>query len=308
MPALSIIITAHNEPPGEIPATIASIRLTAGTQPEIIVVDDASQLPVGLDDKQVKLIRTEERCGVGPARHIGATHATAPLLLILDAHMRFEPGWFETALSRIKDRPYTIHNAACVALEPGQMDMRKAKAVYHGATLNLYGPDKHKPNVMQVLEGNWLPDKDGDDYPMACIMGANYFIPTDWFFHIGGLRLLRGWGGDEPLLALKTWLAGGECRMLKSVRIGHQFRESSVYSTMAWNMIYNKMMIALTCLPLDMAYRLNRLHQGSGELVTAKDRIREDWGLLMTERRQLDEIFVRSFQWYLTYFGLNFPA
>lgn len=303
---LSVLITAHNESNQEIENTIKSIRQTAGDRVEIVVVDDASQLPVDLNDKNVVLIRNEERCGVGPSRHIAALRASGTHLLITDAHMRFEPGWYEKAEERIDANPQVVYNATCVGLSPEMMDLSKSRSEYHGATLNIYGPDNHHPEVMQVLEGKWLPECK-DNQEIACLMGACYFVPADWFHYIGGLRMLRGWGSDEPFLAIKTWLAGGECRMLKPVRIGHQFREKSVYSTQAWNLIYNKMMLAFVCLPMKEAWKLHGLHRGSGELVEAKNRIREDWGSIMAERHQFQPMLTRSFEWYLNKFSLTFP-
>ena len=253
MTRLSILITVHNEYE-ETQKTIASIRATAGDKPEIIVIDDASQVPLSLKDLGCHLIRNETRAGVGPSRHIAATAAGADWLLIIDCHMRFEPGWFEKTMAHIEGRTTTLFCGSCIALSPGQMDIRKATEAYHGATINFYGPDKHHPEKNQVLEGVWLKDREGDDYPIPCVMGASYVLSRDWFFHIGGLRMLRQWGGDEVLLSLKTWLAGGDVRMMKKLRVGHQFREKSHYVSQQWCLIYNAMMIALTCLPLDKAY------------------------------------------------------
>lgn len=303
---ISVLITAHNEDLNEVNNTIASIRATAGDI-EIVLVDDASVLPLDIKDKSVNLIRTDIRCGVGPARHCAALHATGEYLLITDAHCRFEKGWSDRAMKRIVGRPTTVHCGSCVALEVGQMDMAKATHTYHGATLNVFGPDKNKPGATQILEGNWLSDREGDDYPIACIMGAVYLMPTDWFFHLNGLRMLKGWGGDEVLLSLKSWLAGGECRMMKSVRIGHQFRHTAPYPTEAWALKYNAMMIALTCLPMDKAWKLNSLHRGGPELLQAKKEIERDYGNIMAERFYLQSIFKRDFQWYLDWFHLTFP-
>ena len=186
------------------------------------------------------------------------------------------------------------------ALEIGQMDMARASHTYHGATLNIFGPDKNKAGATQILEGNWLPDREGDDFPVACLMGACYFIPADWFFHIGGLRMLKGWGTDEPLLAIKTWLAGGDCRMMKTVRIGHQFRQTAPYPTEASALIYNKMMLALTCLPMDKAWKLNALHRGGPELLQAKKELEKDYGQIMAERFALQSVFKLSFEWFLS--------
>lgn len=304
---LSVLISSHNEQLAEINASIRSIRATAGDKVEVVVVDDATPMPVSLEDKKALLIRTESRCGVGAARHLAALHASGDYFLICDAHMRFEMGWLDKALKRIVGRQTTIHNASCVALEIGQMDMAKATHTYHGATLNIFGPDKNKPGATQILEGNWLPSREGDDFPLACIMGANYFMSAEWFFHIGGLRMLKGWGTDEGLLSIKTWLAGGECRMMKSVRIGHQFRHTAPYPTEASSLIYNKMMLALTCLPLNMAWKLNSLHRGGTELLQAKKEIERDYGSIMVERAYFESIRKRDFEWYCGFFGITFP-
>lgn len=304
---LSILITAHNEPLAEVNATIASIRETAGDV-EIVLVDDGSQLPLDLEDKTVRLIRSEERCGVGPARHLAALHATGDWFLIIDAHMRFEAGWIDRAFKRIAGRETTLFCATCVGLEPGQMEMVKAKYSYtSGASIHFYGPDRNRPDKMQILESVWNPDRQGDDFPIASIMGAAYLLSAQWYFHIGGLRMLRGWGGDETFLALKTWLAGGECRAMKCVRVGHQFRETSSYRTEAWQPVWNKFMIAHTCLPTVKAWKLVGLFEGGEELRTAKQRLTCDWGQIQCERAYLESIFTRSFEWYCEFFGLNFP-
>jgi hypothetical protein len=222
--------------------------------------------------------------------------------------MRFEPNWHDKVLDHIKGRTTTLFCGSCIALSPEQMDINRAHEVYHGATINFHGPDRHRPEKTQVFEGVWAKDQPGkDDYPLACVMGACYAMATDWFFHIGGLRMLRQWGGDEALISIKTWLAGGDVRMMKKLRVGHMFREKSHYTSQQWCLIYNAMVTALTCLPLDKAYRLNRLHMGSTEVMLARQRVDEDSGIIWAERHHLQSIFTRTFDWYLEYFGLNFP-
>ena len=246
---LSIIIPSLNDY-AETQATIASIRETAGDKPEIIVVDDCSQVPLTLQDKACVLVRNEERAGVGCARHIGALHATGDLLLFLDSHMRCTPGWYEALMSRAKDRPTTMHNGQCIQLTPDQMDLTKAKGHYSGAYLHFYGPDANDNGRIQILESKWLGNRDGeDDYVVSSVMGAVYVCPREFFLHVGGLRMLKSWGGDEQYLSLKWWLAGGDIRQLNCVKFGHQFRQSTTYKSDAWHIAYNKLMIILTCLP-----------------------------------------------------------
>lgn len=302
---LSILITAHNESYREVQDTLASIRETAGDRVEIVVVDDATQVPLALEDKQAKLIRLNNRAGVGPARHIAALNASGDWLLITDAHVRFEKGWLEKLENRLsKAEPSTVLCGSCVALRVGMMDMAKAQTVYTGATLSMFGD---APNNMDVLEGKWLSPRDDDDFPMACPMGASYVLNADWFAHIHGLNMLRSWYGDEPLLGIKTWLAGGEICAFKGLRIGHQFRDASPYRTANWHLLWNKMAIAYSCFLEPQADKIMRQLQGSAELQEAKRHFYDDYGFIMAERAYLQSIFTRDLEWYCQFFGIRFP-
>lgn len=123
-PDLSIIINVLNDQE-ELTATIHSIRETAGDRPEIIVIDDCSNEKVLVDprDKNLKLVRNQVRVGCGASRHIGAIHARGVYLLLIDSHMRFEPGWYEEAVARLQANPDTIYCGTCVGLGEGQMEI-----------------------------------------------------------------------------------------------------------------------------------------------------------------------------------------
>lgn len=292
----------------EAQATIKSIRETAGTKPEIIVVDDCSQVPLSLEDKDCHLIRNPDRCGVAGSRHIGALAATGDALLLLDSHCRFEAGWYEKAIARIKDRPTTMHCACCVQLTPNQMEMSKATGFYTGATICFHGPDYNDGGKLQTLEGKWAHDRVGeDDYSLDCVMGGAYFVPTDFYFHVGGLKLLKGWGLDEPFLSLKWYLAGGDIRMLKEVRIGHQFRMATNYKTDGWMPIFNKLAMCLTVLPEARGQAVIKLLDNTPDLAMAKQQVQKEWNTILTERAYNQAIFKRDFCWYLSQFGISCP-
>ncbi len=120
-PKLSILINVLNDQE-ELSATIKSIRDTAGDAPEIIVVDDCSNPPATVPEGVV-LQRAPVRVGCGATRHVAATLATGEFLLVVDSHMRFEPGWYEAAIERITARPQTLYCATCLGLEAGQMQI-----------------------------------------------------------------------------------------------------------------------------------------------------------------------------------------
>lgn len=120
-PKLSILINVLNDQE-ELSATIQSIRDTAGDAVEIVVVDDCSTVPVTVPEG-VRLKRGPVRAGCGATRHVAATLASGEWFLILDSHMRFEPGWYEAAMARLEGREQTLFCATCMGLEPGQMQI-----------------------------------------------------------------------------------------------------------------------------------------------------------------------------------------
>lgn len=126
MPKLSIIIPACNET--LLNHTIASIRATTReSDVEIVVIDDASDVPVKLEDKNVLLLRNKARLGPGHSRHIGAEHATSEHILLLDSHMTFESGWLEKAVARITlpNRENVVHCGSCVGLDATDLHLEE---------------------------------------------------------------------------------------------------------------------------------------------------------------------------------------
>lgn len=310
IPFLSIVVASYSDN-AELKSTVDSIRATSpADQVEIVVVDDASASALP-SIPSVRMTRNTRRIGCGPSRYLGALRATGRYLMFCDSHMRFEPGWFANS-----DRfePKVLHCGSCLGLGVNSagfdnMDVTNPNGVYFGATFNFHGPDRRKPKETQFLECVWMPEQPGDEYKIPAIMGACYVIQREWFFRLGALRFLRRWGGDEQQLSLKAWLAGGEIRLLKKMRIGHRFRNGPVSSSfvMPGQILYNKLFVIHTCLPPEMANRLLAKIPRSPHLSLALKSIQDDWHLVAIERAYNEGIFERSFQWFLERFALPFP-
>lgn len=306
--SLSVIIPSYNDNE-ELAATVKSIRASAGNEPEIIVIDDGSQRQIPQQDG-AKVFRNSRRIGCGPSRYVGATYASGEYLLIVDSHMRFLPGWYEAAIGRLQ--PNVLHCGGIMTVDKaGQPNPDRN---YYGATWNFYGPyqgGEHKgdPRFNQVLECVWAPQQPQDDYQLAAAMGACYYIQKEWFLHLNALRHLRLWGGDEQELSLKAWLSGGEIRLLKHSRIGHKFREGPMPGTfvMPWHVLYNKLFVAHTCLPVEKAMWLQMKMQRERQFGLALKALHDDWRLVETCRAYNRSIFKQSFQWFLSKFSLAFP-
>ena len=301
-PPLSIIIPVLNDET-ELNLTIESIRNTCPYNIEIIVVDDGSDIPVQPKDLKIKLIRLNTRVGAGKARHIGAESATSKHLLFIDSHMRFVSEWLEKALDEIWDKPKTLWCSICSGLSEGNMDMNLPKAEYTGADFQLY-----EPKTGQVFEGVWTDRKNGNNYEIPCIMGACYFIHKDWFFHLKGLEYNKFWGYEEPFLSLKSWLAGGEVRLLTNVKIGHKFRNEASYTTDISYILYNKMRSMKVLFPPPLYDFLVSKIPLEYNFMMAHNLINQDTPNIITERQYYNNIFIHDIKWFCQKFSIPIPV
>lgn len=303
MKKLSVIITVLNDEE-EANATIRSIRETAEDKPEIVVVDDASEKPLQLEDKDVIFVRNDVRSGVGDARHQAIQLATTDNILITDAHMRFDKGWYEASVEAVESSTNTLWSGTCLGLGEGFMDLSKHRGEYNGATLCLYNKTRR-----EILEGKWISDRPGtDNYELACIMGALYLMPKAFYFKIRGLEGLKGWGSDEPFLSLKTWLAGGEVRILKKLRAGHKFRNVAPYATWTPHFSYNKLMILYTVLGQDIFNKLSDKFPVNNDVAVSKSLIDHEKKQFDSIKKYYAGIFTRSPEWYLEKFQIEYEV
>lgn len=304
---LSIIIPSLNSV--DLLNTIASIRATAGSSPEVIVVDDGSKIPVQIPSNlNVRLFRNQQRIGVAQSRHFGAERARGDFLLFLDDHMICEPGWFEKVVPILEGHPRTLFNGCVPGLSEKNMDITRfagkpapGPGFYTGATLCIYNPND--PSVgHQILEGKWKNHQNMEE--VACMMGAQYYVPRDVFFNIGGLKALERWGTDEPLISLKAWLAGYEIRQLNEVRIGHKFRAvpDAPYTTEVFWLTYNKMRVIMTVFPQDVAEFLFSKFPQNRATTLALNAITKRKSEIEAEYQFHQSIFTRDLDWYCNRF------
>lgn len=331
-PPLSVIIASYNEP--DLIGTLASIRANSPSGVEVVVVDDSSATPVPAfsDAPNTRVIRNSNRIGCGPSRYVGALHATGEWLLFIDAHMRFDQGWYPEwyrnafrsgTSSEVEATRKILFCGTCVALPPS-MNLNEATGEYtSGATWNFCGPhrsgpQKGDPKHLQVFECVWNNQPVENLAEIPAVMGACYFINRDWFLELDCLRHFRLWGGDEQELSLKVWLAGGSIRLLKHVRLGHKFRTAGVGPAfkMAWHDLYNKLFVIHTCFPLDLARILQAKLGGqrgvekygsASQFAIALKHLREDWHLVETARTRNLSLFTRDVRWLAQKFGLSLP-
>ena len=236
---LTVIIPFKNEGV-EIEKTVASVRATSKCN--IILINDCSN--DGFDYKKVsdkfgcEYYESSYPLGVAGGRNLGVSKASTPYIILLDGHMRFyDDNWDIRILKHLKEHPNSIitSNSSIFKKEgdnPYENEDGKDVDKVHGskaAVVNLREPGWE-------FSGKWTSKTGILDLPdeltqCSCVMGAFYAVSKDWWNHIGGLQGLVGWGYDEPLMCIKTYLAGGKCFLLRDFFVGHLYRGKSPYIT-----------------------------------------------------------------------------
>ena len=311
MKKLTIIIPFLNE--GQEPIrTIESIYNTCDSQLiDIIAIDDCSdhKLTDFSAYPEVKVLRNSNRIGVAVSRQIGAEMAQTPYLLIIDGHMRFrKDNWYTRITEALEKEPHTLFCTTCVHLTPDQMDMERASGKYYGADLVLVDPSQSDSIIAsQIIEPKWAIEKEGNEYEIPCILGANYAVSKDWFLKLKGLKGLQKWGGDEAFLSLKSWLAGGKCKLIKDIEIGHMFRENAPYVTKMYHMYYNKMWICWTLFPDELSQYLIQLLPDNPQKHVAQTHISSHWSTILSMREYFQSIFTRPLKEILEHNNIAWP-
>ena len=106
LPCLAVVIPVYNEAP-----TVAHVVKTVLAQApvrELIVVDDGSNdgtgaalQPLARADGRIKLFRHEINQGKGAALRTGFAQATAPLVVVQDADLEYDPGEYSLLINPI---------------------------------------------------------------------------------------------------------------------------------------------------------------------------------------------------------------
>ena len=234
-------------------------RLLGVPDTEIIIVDDGSYEPlspaVAIPDN-VRIIRQSRNLGVGMAFDRGVSEARGETILLMGCDVLVEEGW-DTHVRRLAaEHTKGIIAAACVGVTPDN-DYKFLNPPRAGAEIRLkqHAQSRDKwyaeRNYNDILVGAWLDPAPTAFTKCGCLMGAAYVVNKRWYTHIGGFRGHRLWGGLEPMISIKSWLAGGYVGVDPSWVIGHVFERDPLSRRSGRLDFYymNKLTIAYTCLP-----------------------------------------------------------
>ncbi len=315
----SIIIPYRNDP--FIFHTLDA--LCDGVEPskiEVIVIDDASDEPLTLDKGKypnVTVWRTEKNCGVGASFDRGVHFAQHNNLILMGSDVIVRDKlYLHTVSQYLSEFPESIGCSTCVRLSPENLNPYDKSLVRHyGATLVPLLDDSKDTTLLATRWINEAPLANRSEIP--CLLGAFYFTTKSWYNHIGGFDgEHKRWGCLEPWISIKTWLAGGSIHVLSDLETGHVFNKygdgSSVNGRgdMAW---YNKLFVAYTQLPEDLAKRIEdkvyslriQREQSTLPFNLGRNILRQNWNRVLEVRERNKQLFVHDFAWLCQKFGIE---
>jgi glycosyltransferase involved in cell wall biosynthesis len=296
------VVPAHDEGP-RLAATITSIASTRSTQSrlEFVIADDGStddlesHLRAAWPDLQqlpridVRVSRLPERNGVPRARNHAASLATADILFITDAHVRFTPGWDTLAFKHIRaDR-----------ILAGTITEANTPFVGYGCRV-----------VVPFMGTYWNkepPERLTEVQVAAC---SATVLPRELFERVGGYDSgMLLYGSAEPEFSVRAWLAGASIVALPELRVEHRFkpveerrsfirevRPCMVHNALRFGLLYLNELGSMQMLRY-YSLKFPNLFHTALQTVSTSD--------VWTRRAELERGLPRPFSWFVDRFGLR---
>ncbi|MEI8164762.1 MAG: glycosyltransferase [Chloroflexales bacterium] len=244
---ISLILTVRGYEP-LLEKTMALARARAGQEIEIVLVFDGmphekygvttdgldTPLLSGMAADSIHILREPRGCMA--ARHAGIKRSRGRVCAVCDAHMGFSQNWAKE-LARFYRPVAHQHTVACACMRPAGIDLEAldagvpVTAPYTGARLawKTLEPVNGDPQHVEpsVLGAKWARHTPGER--IGCIMGAFYTFTRAWYVEMGEpWQVGTGWGGDEELLSVVSYLFGGDVRLLPArIEVTHRMGDTA---------------------------------------------------------------------------------
>lgn len=289
----------------ELDRTIKSIQKTVTEEFEIIVCDDGSKESIKRSD--CKVVRHKNTIGVGAAIDNAVKHANFDIIAISGADIvHKKDNWATKGLKKVLSEPKTIFSSTTVGYKQELNVFVKTKR--YGAELILKADINDIPLSRRfAYPKDWkmlYRSKWNNKYveETSSLLGAFYIMDKNWYNHLKGFQMHRRWGSLDSYLAMKSWLAGGKCKVINNIITGHEFKTGK-YQPMDW-LYYNKALVTRTLFPykekelLEWTHDMLKTQMGVNMLNSYIDEVSE-----LTE--YLQSIFVHDLAWYVKKFNLK---
>ncbi|KAK7504119.1 hypothetical protein BaRGS_00004423 [Batillaria attramentaria] len=231
LPVTSIIITFHNEARSTLLRTLISVltRSPLHLVKEVILLDDFSD---NKDDglllaniPKVRLIRNNQREGAARSRNIAAEAASGRVLTFVDSHCEVAAGWLEPLLAYIRQYPRSLVSPVIDAIDGQTFEYKPTADLTRG------GFDWSLHFRWENLPFSLVKRDPTDVFLSPVISGSIFSISKEWFMMLGRYDpQLRVWGGDNFDISFRTWMCGGEVKIVPCSHVGHISRIRVPYS------------------------------------------------------------------------------
>jgi glycosyltransferase involved in cell wall biosynthesis len=302
---ISVVIPAHNEGP-RLGGTIASIAETRSTRAhvEIVIADDQSDdgteehlraaWPQLSDHPRLDIVvtRTPERSGVPRSRNHAAARATADILFITDAHVRFPQGWDALVFKHLRsDR-----------ILAGAVGEASSAFVGYGCRL-----------VVPFMGTYWNRDAPAQPVQVQIAACPATALSRELFEKLGGYdHGMVMYGAAEPEFSVRAWLSGAEIVVVPQLLVQHVFKpqeeRAAFIREVRPHMVCNGLRFGLLYASEEGALQLLRyyalkfpnLFQQAFATVERSD--------VWARRAQLERELKRPFSWFVDHFQLEDQA
>lgn len=233
---LTYIIAFRNEN-YEIERTLSSIRYMCKHSNITIVDDDSDD---GFNYQEIanrygaKYVRLEKRNGSAGAKNYGGMHNDTKYFCFLDGHQRiYHKDLDLTMISYIQKYPKSIFATRSIYITRptkyyiNESDYKGLKKNHCGNSYCCYITDKIGYEWDPKWTDKQIDANNANITRVMCVLGAVYFMETEWFKYIKGLEGLTIYGLEESFMSIKTWLLGGTCYVLKNIGVGHLYRKKN---------------------------------------------------------------------------------